>query len=389
MSPPRAGPHGHGRPPRGTVHALLSPLGSAPRRCSGGALRSCSCAWRRSTVYDDDLSRVSRCTRTYACAAILAWRVAARHGRVDVLKMARAVAPSNGVQPVPVRSHGNIVPGFPSRKMEGREGQAAREGPRKGRSWVGPSAGKLRRVVTRLSLTPAWPYRHAASTLRLAMRPLLGDRPVASATRFVRQAVRARVHRRATSVGGPPIRGATWKRRGSAGPRRRVTAGQDGSHRNAPVAGHSHSRQRAAAVRALMVRKGSPVRVRQRARRKGLDFAFPEPDGSAAACALASWAALGRVREVSAFTEGVEPVLIRRHGGSWRSRDSTPSSRLRDGLPRPKRTSCAALRGRTPQVWRADLGRRGRSRLPTRGHEARSARRWPSWSGCRRASSHT
>ena len=140
-------------------------------------------------------------------------------------------------------------------------------------SWGGPSAGKLRRVVTRLSLTPAWPYRHAASTLRLAMRPLLGDRPVASATRFVRQAVRARVHRRATSVGGPPIRGATWKRRGSAGPRRRVAAGQDGSHRNAPVAGHSHSRQRAAAVRALMVRKGSPVRVRQRALMKGLDLA--------------------------------------------------------------------------------------------------------------------
>jgi hypothetical protein len=39
-------------------------------------------------------------------------------------------------------------------------------------------------------------------------------------------------------VRGPPIRGATWKRRGNAGPRRRVAAGRDGSRRNVPVAGH-------------------------------------------------------------------------------------------------------------------------------------------------------
>jgi hypothetical protein len=46
------------------------------------------------------------------------------------------------------------------------------------------------------------PVKADASTLRLAMRILLGDRPVASPTRFVRQAVGARVDRGRRALAG-------------------------------------------------------------------------------------------------------------------------------------------------------------------------------------------
>jgi hypothetical protein len=69
-------------------------------------------------VYGEYASHVPRWTRTYACAAIFAWRLAARHGGVDVVEKACPIAPSNAVQPVPVSYHGHIVPGFPCRKMD-------------------------------------------------------------------------------------------------------------------------------------------------------------------------------------------------------------------------------------------------------------------------------
>ena len=72
---------------------------------------------------------------------------------------------------------------------------------------------------------------------RREMRPLLGT--ARGERDAVRPPSRPRVgDRRRRAFGGPPIRDATWKRRGSAGPRRRVATGRDGSRRNAPVAGH-------------------------------------------------------------------------------------------------------------------------------------------------------
>jgi hypothetical protein len=65
--------------------------------------------------------------------------------------------------------------------------------------------------------------------------------------------------------------GATWKHRGSAGPRREVAATSGAPAETACLQRICHSRQQSAAPRALMVRKGSPVRVRQRASETALE----------------------------------------------------------------------------------------------------------------------
>jgi hypothetical protein len=59
--------------------------------------------------------------------------------------------------------------------------------------------------------------------------------------------------------------------------------------------------------RTAMVRNGSPVRVRQRALRKGLDSSpFRDPAGEPLRAVLLRRPHLGRVREVSACAEGVQ-----------------------------------------------------------------------------------
>jgi hypothetical protein len=67
----------------------------------------------------------------------------------------------------------------------------------------------------------------------------------------------------------------------------------------------------------------------------------------AAACASVSWAHLGRVCEVSAFTEGVERVLIRRHGESWRSPETTTY---------PTEAELQRLLAESPELLPGDLG---------------------------------